>query len=233
VENMRLLYVAVLLPLVALAQKELASSVRGVKEAVPKEGRRLRQTKEFTKSRPAPTPQRPVAVRPPKANNSTTTESFTLKLYWEEGYFWQQEDFERRWCMQCVNNCTIGGSIQIVNCDNDGKHGFPNRFSFLPNANVNANKEVFVQEASSGLCMERTSGAWKITLQSCKPDVPRQIFIVDKGSLVLGDRFQLRPKGHLNSCVTQDHHPKYAEIVEIQSCAYAVFSETAYWTLLA
>ena len=36
-----------------------------------------------------------------KLGSDPTIETFQLKMHWEEGYCWQLEDFDRRWCMSC------------------------------------------------------------------------------------------------------------------------------------
>jgi len=38
---------------------------------------------------------------PNNADATTSTAPFRLKLYWEEGYYWQEEDFERKCKYQC------------------------------------------------------------------------------------------------------------------------------------
>jgi hypothetical protein len=59
---------------------------------------------------------------------------FRLKMYWQEGYHWQEEDFERKWCLECadctalnfdgtgaqcraVTACAVNHQLWIRNCD--------------------------------------------------------------------------------------------------------------------
>ena len=40
-----------------------------------------------------------------------------LRLYWEEGYYWQESTKEKWWCMQCKDRCIAGTSIEIDRCE--------------------------------------------------------------------------------------------------------------------
>jgi hypothetical protein len=185
-------------------------------------------------SRPVPAPARPIpapvpspAVRP-GAPSSITSETFILKLYWEEGYYWQEESFERRWCIQCRNGCKVGKSTKIVNCDNDGGRGLPNRFRFLPQTS----KQVQIQEVSSGLCMQLAPKR-QITLAVCQASASTQRFFARVGELTFGSKFELSPVNRPTFCVTQRHHPKDSEIIELEPCdTVAERSDTSFWNLL-
>jgi hypothetical protein len=39
---------------------------------------------------------------------------FKLRLYWQPGYFWQEDTSERYWCMECVR-CDEYGRVRIGN----------------------------------------------------------------------------------------------------------------------
>jgi hypothetical protein len=186
-----------------------------------------------TPTGPSPTPPAPTAPTGPSPTAPTTpgaitTETFVLKLYWEEGYFWQEESFERRWCVRCRNRCSRGGLLKIVNCDNDGGDGEPDRFRFLTPAN---NNQVQLQEVSSELCLERT-GNRKLTMERCRSNRTNQRFQASNGNLVFGDKFELTPVTRLDFCVTQRHHPKADEVLELEPCDLtATFSDTSFWNL--
>ena len=64
-----------------------------------------------------------------KPNSSPTSQSnFCLILYWEEGYYWQEEVFERQWCMECRNDsCNIGDQLYIYECGDNNEW-----FDFVP-----------------------------------------------------------------------------------------------------
>jgi hypothetical protein len=90
----------------------------------------------------APTTAFPT-VYPTRAPVVTT--NFRLKMHWEPQYFWQEEPFERRWCIECttcpflnfaetncycdiVPQCQVGHQIWIVDCD----EGFGQIFTVRP-----------------------------------------------------------------------------------------------------
>jgi hypothetical protein len=169
----------------------------------------------------------PVATAPP-----ITIDAFRLKLYWEDGYYWQEETFERPWCVRCTSlGCQVDGAMIIVNCDNDGNHGEPDLFRFLQLPSTDGTATFQIQEITSELCFQRTQDR-QISLQPCQAELLRQQFFSSGGNVAIGDRFQMQPLDYPGFCVTQDHHPKYGEFLELQSCPYAEYSETSYWVLL-
>jgi hypothetical protein len=42
-------------------------------------------------------------------------------------------------------------------------------------------------------------------------------------------RFEISPSTSSNLCVTQRHHPKDSEEVELETCRSAASSDTSYW----
>jgi hypothetical protein len=40
---------------------------------------------------------------------------FRLRLYWEEGYNWQDSSGEKFWCMECDGNCEDGDKMRKSN----------------------------------------------------------------------------------------------------------------------
>ena len=58
-------------------------------------------------------------------------QAFRLRLYWEEGYYWQEEDFERTWCLRCQDNfnCNRGENLYLGYCGPWTKSSY---FDFLP-----------------------------------------------------------------------------------------------------
>lgn len=36
---------------------------------------------------------------------------FRLRMYWEEGYNWQESEGEKFWCLECEDNCEDGDKI--------------------------------------------------------------------------------------------------------------------------
>jgi hypothetical protein len=174
------------------------------------------------------TPVPPPSMSPVAPSGSITLDTFIFKLYWEEGYYWQEESYERRWCIKCRNGCNRGHKMKIVNCDNDGGRGLPDRFRFLPQTS----EQVQIQEVASGLCMQLAPSR-QITLEVCQAGASDQRFFARVGDLTFMDKFELSPINRPTFCVTQRHHPKDAEIIELEPCdTVAERSDTSFWNLL-
>ena len=50
---------------------------------------------------------------------------FRLRLYWEEGYCWQEEWDERKWCLECEGGiCTEGSYLWLQECSSSSNQKF-------------------------------------------------------------------------------------------------------------
>lgn len=143
--------------------------------------------------------------------------NFGLKLYWED-YRWQEEEFDRRWCMECINGgCKYGDKTYIHTCERAISQKYD--FGFIKNG---ANYAM-IRVHGTSLCFERV--LFEIFLYECDPGNRRQIWVGDFRSY----KFEIKPFGLDSHCVTQRHHPKFYEEVEIEPCNIARHSETSYW----
>jgi hypothetical protein len=123
--------------------------------------------------------------------------------------------------MQCRDGCRIGKELKIVDCDG-GRRGNPDNFRFIQHSGG----EIQIQEDSSELCFQRSGR--DISLQRCNSGNSNQRWVATSGGFG-GRRFQISPKGRRGDCVTQRHHPKDGEIVEIEPCATAQKGDTSFW----
>jgi hypothetical protein len=140
---------------------------------------------------PPKTPHRsfePTKTTSPPENKLEIIEDFGLKMYWEPHYMWQEETFDRRWCMECRNGeCDYGDKTYIHTCE----RAISQRYDFI---SANDNRR-----------------------QLWEGDFRR-------------DKFEIKPSGLGSHCVTQRHHPKFYEELEIEHCHLARSSHTSYWT---
>ena len=167
-------------------------------------------------STPSPT-QAPIDPPPPTA----TAESFRLKLYWEPGYFWQEERIHRKWCMKCRNGCRPGNRVHIVDCAKN-----PTKWTFLKLDN----DEIQVRVKNENLCLEREGR--RISLRICKHSILRQRWFASDGSLAPGERFEISPRGRPKMCITQRHHPKHGEEIQLEpTLRTRRYSDTSYWNM--
>ena len=99
------------------------------------------------------------------------------------------------------------------------------RFMFVK---VSGNEVLIKVGDGRNLCFERYSR--EIFLRTCDSSKERQRWFAPKGSFD-GPRFEVSQHSLSNQCMTQDHHPKAGEVVELHSCraARSKSHETSYW----
>jgi hypothetical protein len=144
--------------------------------------------------------------------------NFRLKLYWQAGYYWQEETIERKWCMQCRNSgCNYGNKIYISKCGGNSQ-----RFDFVPVVD----DEVLIRLHGTNLCFERVNK--DIYMYPCDSGNFRQQWYASNGNFA-GNRFAISQDGLSRYCITQRHHPKEDEEVEMEPCSQAAEGQTEYW----
>lgn len=137
---------------------------------------------------------------------------FRLRLYWEEGYYWQENSREKFWCMeydyrgssQTNGKCWYGldstscnpKHIYTEKCSKDSNQLFV--FDF-----VNED-EALIKVYGQNRCMERSG--LEINLEPCNSDKSEQRFFAIKGGFD-EYRFEISQKTALRYCVNQAHHP--------------------------
>jgi hypothetical protein len=146
----------------------------------------------------------------------------TYVLFYRTGYFWQEEDFERRWCLECDgSSCGIDATLHIQECDeNESKQRFV--YEAVPGTGGGRLKPYDNQD----LCWQRT-GPNEHTLQDCGTSC-RQII---KGIQYIG-RFEMHPNGRPDDCLEQHHHPKADEVVRASDCESSRRDTTSYWIMI-
>lgn len=150
-------------------------------------------------------------------NNVRISKDYGLKMYWEPHYMWQEENFDRRWCMECRDGkCDYGDKTIIHTCE----RAFSQRYDFI----LINNDYNMIRLHGTNLCFERIS--MDIFLYDCDLTNRRQHWVAD----FRRDKFEIKPLGLSSHCVTQRHHPKFYEEVEIEPCQVARSSYTSYWT---
>jgi hypothetical protein len=155
-------------------------------------------------------------VQPP------TADSFRLKLHWEEGYMWQAENFERKWCMRCIQECQKGDKLFLHECAGDSVY-----FDFLENGD---HETQMIQVGGTSLCLERFQSA--IALETCNSTDGFQQWTSTYGnnSSSTSERFDISQTYHGEDyCMTTHHHPKCGEEVELHKCSVARRDTTSFW----
>ena len=141
---------------------------------------------------------------------------FQLKLYWQKGYFWQEETVERRWCAECEDSCKSGKRVVIQVCNEDDKK----QRWILKNDKISPH-------TAKNLCMTFQNGRY-ITLRTCKSsrDKKQKFDLIKQFTGKVRDAYEFRSR---SKCLTQHHHPKPNEVVYLQNCAKARRSDTSIW----
>jgi hypothetical protein len=160
-------------------------------------------------------------------------------LYWEEGYTWQDESRERKWCMiadyrgfpgtgKCWHGLKTqpchGDMVYIARCDTDKRQ----MFSIIPmTGGTQYQIQVYKDDER---CLERMD--YSIVLRPCDVMNPLQRFWLPRGALFMR-RFEISPITLANHCLTQAHHPKSGEVVELAKCSIArnEENESSFWNL--
>ena len=149
---------------------------------------------------------------------------FRLKMYWEEGYYWQENTSERWWCMACQSgNCVSNSKIELRNCK--VKSDLDAIFVANP---FGANGHQF-RVANTNLCLQKMGRGRAIKLKKCMKPKKKHVHLQLFKGFKPGEKFDLRPSSYLDRCLSQHHHPKANEIVYAESCSKAHRPDTGYW----
>jgi hypothetical protein len=141
--------------------------------------------------------------------------AFSLKMYWQEGYCWQEEWDERKWCLECQgSSCGEGDYLVIETCSSSSTQKFVYE------------GENLKPYTSQDLCWERT-GRNAHQLKKCASSSEQII----KGIKFDGN-FEMHPNGYSDDCLTNQHHPKSGEIIRGQSCSAARNDKTSLWIMI-
>ena len=164
---------------------------------------------------------RDYCIDPSDDPQNINNDGFKLKLFWRSGYTWQEETFERRWCMECAGTrCSPGDEVVISRCDNGGSNEF---FHFVHRQG----EEISIQVAGTNLCFEAPATRTTLRLANCDNFNPEQRFRPGQGGWDL-ERFELQPVS-APGCITQQHHPKANEPLYRESCSIARADRTSFW----
>lgn len=146
---------------------------------------------------------------------------FNLKMHWKEGYCWQHEWIERRWCMECAgSDCNEDDVLEIQVCETSSTSSKRQEFKWLPAEEKGAGR---LKVSNKNLCLERVSVNF-FKLKPCTVSV-KQILVGFKAD----GPFELHPQGDENKCLNQHHHPKPFEEVYTTTCSLAKLYYTNQW----
>jgi hypothetical protein len=119
--------------------------------------------------------------------------------------------------MQCYGDvCSDGDWLQVEECND-----FNSWFVLSDRANGVAS----FRAATTNLCMRLED--YDIRLRECDSNDMLQRFTGSFSS----DKFEISPVLYSEYCLTQEHHPRRGEYVEIETCERARRDTTSYWIM--
>ncbi|KAL3794404.1 hypothetical protein HJC23_012941 [Cyclotella cryptica] len=152
--------------------------------------------------------------------------SFRLKLYWEEGYFWQEKTDERWWCMSCGENgvCEVDTKMQLRDC----KVKDDNLDALFSVTSYGDAGDQF-RLANTDLCLQKMGGSRAIKLKPCRKATRKNLSLQLFKGFNPDEKFDLRPSSYTDRCLSNHHHPKAKEVIYAETCEKAYRPDTGYW----
>ena len=113
--------------------------------------------------------------------------------------------------------------VYVSRCESDKRQ----EFSILPMPGGN---QYQIAVNNDNLCLQRFE--YSLMLQECNYMNPLQRFWIPRGAL-FQKRFEFSPITLPNHCVTQAHHPKSGEVVELHPCSRARHEDhqSSFWSI--
>lgn len=111
-----------------------------------------------------------------------------LQLYWQPRAWWQEENYDRRWCMRCRKGCLPGNGLMIVHCDQIPGPSIqvPNLWEF----EAAGNNAFLVKVDGDNTCLSRVD-RWTLQMDTCDSGNRAQQWLATDGSFERGVEFQV------------------------------------------
>jgi len=133
---------------------------------------------------------------------------------------WQEEDFERKWCLECDGDCETGKLLEIQTCDGSSKQRFV--YEEVPGSGGGRLKP----QDRRDLCWTR-DGVRVHTLEPCDLNC-KQIIL----GIQYEGKFEMHPNGRPLDCLEQHHHPRAGEVIRAKDCIESRDDDTSYWIMI-
>lgn len=141
-----------------------------------------------------------------------------LRMYWEEGYYWQEDVGETWWCMRHDS-----GKAEISRCDSR-KSEQVMRLIMLPDG------QAMIKSVELGKCIRNSRSGGQARFTTCNQEDPQQLFIAQNGGWN-SRHFEITKIGEEDDCLTQLHHPRNGEEIEMYDCLDERRHTTSAWEL--
>jgi len=138
-------------------------------------------------------------------------------MYWQVGYFWQENVNDPSWCVTC-RECTLNGNMELRKCK-DVSADF--EFEDVGNGKV----RIHYFHGGAEYCL--THGYTWLKMKVCDGNKNLE-FEPGLGDFWNGNKFELKKPGS-TECETTGHHPKAFEHVRRFACSKCRYDSTNYW----
>ena len=196
----------------------------------------------------------------PSTTPQPTNKIYHVRLYWEQGYKWQEDPTEKFYCWACAQcrecpteneartpdcvdllcdvrqYCQEGMSITLTDCDPTQSSDMSAAFSFLSGHSGLFDNDVKggqIQVHNTDLCLSQ-SGVRYIELETCDLSKIEQRFLgfqPDDGPMELSPvNSTIKDGTVLEQCISNHHHPRVGERIYLEECSRARRSDTSLWT---
>jgi hypothetical protein len=177
---------------------------------------------------PFPTP----SLAPTSLPHSSPTGGFRIKMHWMDTYFWQEQNFDPRWCLQCDTTpvCQDGDYARVRACD-DASTNNNTIFEFVSIADG----EAQIKDVQGNTCLSAenyTVDKINTRMRPCNTEDIKQIWWTGgQGDFFSseGNPFEIHPEGSDWYCLTTHHHPKDGEDGRVEKCRWARKDDSSYW----
>lgn len=174
----------------------------------------------------APSSSHSPTEAPTDAPTANSREEVRLRLYWEDGYMWQESTNEKYWCMMHTYNgypgtgkCWHGLKVEdchqdmvyVAECNDDDRQKF-NIYTMPGGSHLMialAYHDDYRYENSRTYCLARSD--FSIVIDECDMWNAKQRWWNPRGA-VWQKRMELSPITYASQCATQAHHPKSGEV---------------------
>lgn len=146
---------------------------------------------------------------------------FSIKMYWENGYNWQQESFERKWCIKCGGQvCDPNDELFITEC---GRQDV--KFIFV---NYRNDDSTQIKLSGTNFCLQvQKDNIRPFVIDNCDTNNAGQYFYSGIGNFI-GNRFEIMST-YIPGCISINHHPKSGEVMKVQDCDLLRYDTTSFY----
>ena len=173
----------------------------------------------------------PADLSMPGSIQGTSSETFRLKMYWQQGYFWQDLPTDPVFCMKCDDvtpGCFAGQNVFVAPCEANITTEEPTDFNFvfLPSGGA-----FYIKIETSNLCLTLPPNRihLPLTVEPCSPYNELQLFFVYNGQATADSQFEIHPVTASDYCLDITHHPKIGERIFAWPCYYPRIWTTSLW----